>query len=235
MQPKQGIPALAALLSAKPIEIMQQTKRKSQAQGRIDYIIQGNAPGVRKLVSEYGYQPPKDPVALSKAVKRVIREKGRPAIKRLISQHPDRKIILRLEKEKDDNYCSYCGSSSSEDSFCGSCSHSNYDDAAHENLLDRLLQMRTDELERYYEELLEKANSNPGDTTLAGKLQQAWAEIRQRRLQPPVHVEDNLPSDPVKEEKAPEGFSPEQLILILGLTLTAGVLVGVSIKIGGNG
>ena len=214
---------------------MQQTKRKQQASGRIDYIIKGNTPGVRQLIRSYGITPPKDAIALTRAVKQVIREKGRPAIKGLIKHHPDRRIILRLEKEKDDNYCGYCGSSSydPEDNFCGSCSHSNYDENASGTLLDRLLKMNTLELEKYYKEVLEQANKSPQDTTLATQLQQVWAEMRQRKLQDTV-TPVATPEKPA-EEKPKDGFTPEQMILILGLTLTAGVLVGVSIKIKGNG
>ena len=216
---------------------MQQTKRKRQAQGRIDYIIKGNTPGVRQLIRSYGITPPKDVKTLTRAVKQVIREKGRPAIKGLIKHHPDRKIILRLEKEKDDNYCGYCGSSSynPEDHYCGSCSHSNYDEEASGTLLDRLLKMNTDELEKYYKEVLEQANKSPQDTTLANRLQQVWSEMRQRKLQATEKPVTTPEQTVALEEKPKDGFTPEQMILILGLTLTAGVLVGVSIKIKGNG
>ncbi|UII32186.1 hypothetical protein LVD17_28275 [Fulvivirga ulvae] len=205
-----------------------QQKTAARPTGRIDYIVRGNTPGVLKLIRDYGYAVPRRSEHLAGVVRQLIREHGRPAVRKLLRHHPDRKLLLGIAGTSEDHYCSYCGSTS-EDSYCG-CAHSNYDTAVKEPLAG-IRDMSTDELEKLYRQLLVKSNANPADKSLAADLQTAWAELRNKlssKGTDAVAMQD-------KEERKTDGVNTRELLLIFGLALTAGVLVGVSLKVGQHG
>ena len=209
-----------------------QQKTTVQPIGRIDYIVRGNTPGVLKLIRGYGYAVPRRSEHLPGVVRQVIREHGRPAIRKLLRHHPDRKLILQIAGTSEDNYCNYCGGGTSEDSYCGSCAHSNYDTpAATDSLSGKVRDMSADDLEKLYRQLLVKANANPADKSLAADLQTAWAELRNKLS---AKGTDAPEAQENKEDKN-EGVNNRELLLIFGLALTAGVLVGVSLKVGQHG
>ncbi|MBL6444672.1 hypothetical protein JMN32_00020 [Fulvivirga sp. 29W222] len=195
--------------------------------GRIDYIVRGNTPGVLRLIRNYGYAVPKRPEHLAGVVRQVIREHGRPAVRKLLRYHPDRKLLLGIAGTSEDHYCSYC-SSTSEDSYCG-CVHSNYDTPeTKDSLSDKIRDMSADELEKFYRQLLSQSNANPTDKTLADELQTVWAELRTK-----LSAKSNdIPESRTDKENKNDGINRRELLLIFGLALTAGVLVGVSLKAG---
>ena len=202
--------------------------RSRFAQNRIDYIVYGNPKEAKELVHRYGYESPKDIHELVAAIKELVRRKGRKVIKDLIGIHPDKKAIAKIGRKREDNYCGACNSNAynSEDNFCGACGHSNYTgDTDLGDFIDQLVKMNTSELENYYQDIMSKSNADPEDMNLADEVQIVWNELRKRK------TTDNQEEEK-KEERSliPPAFVNQQGMVVLGLTLLAGVLVGASIK-----
>ncbi len=163
---------------------MNATKRSRFAQNRIDYIVFGNPKGAAQLVYDYGYEMPENLHDLSRAVRQLVRKKGRKAVKKLISIHPDRKAILKVERNKEDNYCGMCSSYSYNtcDNYCGGCGHSHYDGKGDKKgFLARLVDMGTQQLKIYYENVVRKSNNNPEDPALSEEVEMVWNVLRQRK------------------------------------------------------
>ena len=161
-----------------------QTKRSRYTQKRIDYIAYGNPSGVRKVIYGQGYDPPRNIHELVDATQELVRKKGRKVLKELIKAHPDRRLILKLENPKEDNFCSACNSYfyNGEDNFCGVCGFSHYNqEGNNKDFLARLIGMGSKELEIYYQNLQEKAGNEPADTNLAKEIELAWSELRNRK------------------------------------------------------
>lgn len=207
---------------------MKQKMRRSRfAQKRIDYIVYGNPKAVRNLVEEFGYEAPRDIHDLVSTSRRLIRKKGRKAVKELVKLHPDRPAILKIEKIKEDSYCAACSSYSynQEDNYCGGCGHSHYDGSDDKGtFLEQLVDKSVKELEAYYEKLLQKSNKTPTDKNLAEEVQLAFQELTRRKKEV---ANDNQADDAIHDRiiiKYKDGM------LILGLTLVAGIIVGTSFK-----
>lgn len=203
--------------------------RSRFAQNRIEYIVYGNPKEATELVHNYGYESPKDVHELVQAIKELVRRKGRKVIKDLIKIHPDKKAIVKLSRQREDNFCGACSSYSynSEDNFCGACGHSNYTgDTDLGDFINQLVDMNTSELENYYQDIMSKSNADPDDMNLADEVQIVWNELRKRK------VDSKDEEEKKKEESSliPSAFVSQQGIVVLGLTLLAGVLVGASIK-----
>ena len=209
---------------------MKQRAKKSRfAQNRIAYIVYSNPGKVRKLIDRNGYEPPKNPHDLVKAAKQLVRRKGRRFVKELIKLHPDRKAILRVEKIKEDSYCSACSSYSydPEDNYCGTCGHSSYtgeDDKP--DFLKQLVGMGLKELEELYENVVRKSNKDPQNLPLSEEVRLVWNELRNRKKE---GIEE--PDKSLKEritDISPDGIliKPKEALVVLGLTLVAGGLIG---------
>ena len=159
-------------------------------------------------------------------VKLLVKKKGRKVIKDLIQIHPDKKAILKFAKPNEDNFCGACGNASyiPEDNYCGGCGHVNFTGSTDiGKFLDRLVEMNTEELEKYYQDIFKKANDNPQDTQLADEVQLVWNELRQRM---------NLPEK--EEEKSEENSFCKHLVkselAIAGVILVTGILIGSAFK-----
>lgn len=197
---------------------MKANKRSGLAQNRIDYIVYGNPKGAAQLVYDYGYQPPRHLRDLAGAVRLLVQKKGRKALRRLISLHPDRAAILKVDREKEDHYCGACHSYSynPHDNYCTGCGHSNYndqDDTTHSFV--SLTDMGTDRLKAHYESMVRKSNNNPEDTALAEQVQTVWNALRQSKLR-----------DATEEEQKSDLRGMKEDLLIASLLFVAGILVG---------
>lgn len=183
-------------------------QRSKLAQNRIEYIVYGNPKGVSQLIYDLGYETPKGLQNILKATKLLVQKEGTPIISQLIKLHPDRATILGLEKPE-------------EDSYCGACGHHNYDQKSSKgDFLDELVAMGSKELEQYYEKLLKKYQLNPDDQDLGAEILATWNELRERLKNgnEETNLNYSLPA------------SKREGLLILSLTLLAGILVGVSLK-----
>ena len=205
----------------------QKTRRSRFAQRRIDYIVYGNPKAVRNLVEEFGYEAPRDIHDLVSASSELIRKKGRKVVKELIKLHPDRPAILKVEKIKEDSYCAACNSYSynPESNYCGGCGHSNYSGSGHkETFLEQLIDKSTKELEAYYERILQKSNKTPQDKDLAEEVQLTFHELTKRKKE---ETDDSKSDDIISDRMV---IKYKDGMLILGLTLLAGIIVGTSFK-----
>ncbi|MCB0375258.1 MAG: hypothetical protein KDD04_05005 [Sinomicrobium sp.] len=206
---------------------MNATKRSRFAQNRIDYIVYGNPGGVAKLIHDYGYEPPRHPQDLARAVRLLVREKGRKAVRRLISIHPDKEAILKVERGKEDSYCGMCHSRSynPQDKYCGLCGHSHYDGEHDKKDFSRsLTDMGTDALKAYYESVLEKSNKDPRDTALSEEVELVWNALRQRKQQ------ESKEEDRQEKAKMKALKGAKEGLIIATLIFVAGILVGSTLK-----
>ena len=196
--------------------------RSKHAQNRIDYIVYGNPKGVKKLVYDYGYVPPKNSNRLAQTTKKLIRKEGRQVIKDLLKIHPDKQAIQQANKSKQDNFCGSCSSYSyqPETNFCSVCGHSSYD-GNKQAFITQIAGKNLVELEAFYKNQLAKSNTNKDDSNLAEEVQIIWNQLRLKKAE---HKEKASP----KEEKTSLINSKEGLIILGTLVFIAGILVGSS-------
>ena len=203
-------------------------KRSKYAQNKIDYIVFGNPSGAKKLLYKKGYKPFSNIQLTAKAIKQLVRKEGRTVIKELAQIHPDKPLIIAANKEQEDSFCGACNNHTyvPDSNSCTSCGHSNFvtKDIDVGNFLDQLLDMNTSEIEGHYKDILSKSNKNPKDISLAEEVQIVWNELRQRRTN---KVEEKNSNE--KADLCTCLFS-EKGVVILGLTLVAGILIGSKIK-----
>ncbi len=198
-------------------------RRSRFAQNRIAYIIYSNPDGAKKLLDQFGFESPENIHHRVKAVKELVRRKGRKAIQEVIRLHPDQKAILKVNESA---RCPACNSpmDSGEDHYCGSCGYHQYTGEEAEAFVNQLVDMNMGELETRFQQALNKAQAEPENTTLAEEVQLIWNELKQRV------AADNQESSPEERELLPSSFVSKQGIMVLGLTLLTGVVVGASIK-----
>ncbi|WP_010520464.1 hypothetical protein [Aquimarina agarivorans] len=195
------------------------------AQNKIDYIVFHNPKKVSELLYNQGYEPPKDPIALSEAIKELSRKKGRTFIEDLVQLHPDKQTILSVNQSKAISNCGACKNDSynTEGNYCKSCGHSNYMGSGDEDsFLGQFEDYKDNELEKYYRDIVRKSNDAPENKNLAQEVQMIWNEIRKRK------------EKPSKPEQSPKEYqrkliSRDDLILI-GVVFCAGALVGHGLK-----
>lgn len=203
-------------------------KRSRYAQNKIDYIVFGNPSGAKKLLFEKGYQPLANIQHTAQAIKQLVKKEGRQLIKELIQIHPDKALILKTTGALEDSFCGACSNYTyvPETNSCSSCGHSNFNTSAIDvgDILDQLVNMNTSEMETYYKEILGKSNKDPKDLNLADEVQIVWNELRQRKTKDLQEKDSNE-----KKEVTTLLFS-ERGVIILGLTLVAGILIGSKIK-----
>lgn len=140
-----------------------------KVQNRIAYIVLQKPTESAKIVEKYGYEAPKKVCELVKAMKLLVKKKGEPVIKELISIHPEKKLILEVSGHK-----------SNEDSYCG-C-HSAYSGETKE-LLDKLSELSVDDLTKLYDDTKKQSKDNPEDKTLMAQVETVWDEIKRRKKQ----------------------------------------------------
>ena len=204
----------------KRFDMQKNSKYKSRfAPNRIEYVVYGNPVEAARMLENYGYEAPKDDKELAMAVKELVRKKGRKVIKDLILIHPDRNIILKLNKEKEDSYCGVCSNYSynQEDNYCGICGHSNYTgDLDVGSYIKQLLDMTTDELEGYYQDILKQSNEKPKDTGLTEELHLIWNELRKRK------VSETGEDNPNEKSERKKDSDPVGGLIFIGATLEIG-------------
>jgi len=193
------------------------------AQNRIDYIVYHDPEGVKKLIYESGYHPPKDEKELVQATKELMKMDGGDFIKKLLELHPE-KVLIESLKGKSNNgkskgNCPNCGKpSEEEDSYCG-CGTSNYDGGEYyfdkETYLSDLKDMSLAQIKEHYEAIRAESNQNPTDSTLAEEVQYVWNYLKEKK---------EVPSKSSKESEL--GLSKVEGVLIGGLLLITGILVG---------
>jgi len=206
--------------------------RSRYAQNRIAYIVYGNPDGARKFLFDQGYHPPKNIHDLVHATKELVKTKGKTIVPLLLNVHPEKELILKLNQpqnnQREDSFCGACGSSSfnPESNFCGACGSSNFSGDSSLDVgdyIDQLVDMTTSQLEKHYQEVLAASNKKPEDLSLMEEVQLVWNELRQRKLNA------EIPKQEVAKDKDRFTVSKDGVV-ILGLTLAAGVLIGSSIK-----
>ena len=206
----------------------QHKKRSGFAQNKIAYIVYSKQKEARELVNNYGYEDPKDVHSLVETVKLLVKKKGRKVVKDLIQIHPDKKAILKYSQPEEDNFCGACGNSTyiPEDNYCGGCGHVNFTGSTDiGKFLNRLENLDTEALEKYYREILNKANKSPEDNRLADEVQLVWNELRQRM-------------EGIKKEKEEEKTEENSFykhvkkseLTIAGVILLTGILIGSAFK-----
>ncbi len=205
---------------------MKTSKKQTRlAQNSIDYIVYSSPDSVRKLLYEYGYDPPQNPHHLVGATKELIQKKGASIITDLLDVHPDKKAILALQKEAPKKGCNACQNDgyNEEDNFCGSCGHSNYNGSGDEDsFLDQFSDTSDTHLEKYYQKIVKKSNTNPEDKKLADEVQMVWNELRQRRL-----LQVAPKPVPTQNTTATKSYVPIQRdeIILMALSFLGGVVL----------
>lgn len=202
-------------------------KSLSRAQNKIDYIVYHNPDQVAKLLYDQGFEPPKNPKNLAAAIRELSRKKGRKFLKELIKLHPDKQVILSLDKQTEDSHCGACNNNTydKKGNYCKSCGHSNYIGLGDEDsFLGQFESYTTPDLEKYYQDILRKSNQNPEDKNLAKEVQMIWNQIRQRKNTTRTDKEHAL-----TEKNIRIGIGRDELIL-LGIVFFAGALVGHGLK-----
>lgn len=206
--------------------------RSRYAQNRIAYIVYGNPDGARKFLFDQGYHPPKNIHDLVHATKELVKTKGKTIVPLLLNVHPEKELILKLNQpqnnQREDSFCGSCGSSSfnPESNFCGACGNSNFGGDSSLDVgdyIDQMVDMTTSQLEKHYQEVLAASNKKPEDLSLMEEVQLVWNELKQRKLNA------EIPKKEVTKDKDRFTVSKDGVV-ILGLTLAAGVLIGSSIK-----
>ena len=204
-------------------------RRSKYAQNKIEYIVFGNPTGAKKLLLEKGYQAYPSVKDNAAALKQLVQKEGKTVIKDLIQIHPDKAAILAITKDKEDSFCGACSNYTynPENNYCGSCGHSNYvtEDIDIGDFLDQMVDMSTSEVEKYYKDILSKSNKNPEDLTLADEVQLVFNELRVRKNK-------DLQEEMQEKEGTSKLFISENRMVVLGLTLVAGILIGSQLRQG---
>jgi hypothetical protein len=142
---------------------------KGKAQNRIDYIVLQKPADAARILTKYGYEPPKKAEEVVKAVKLLVRKKGEPVIKELINIHPEKQLILEASGHNPD-----------ESNFCG-C-HSSYSGETKE-LLDKLSELSVDDLSKLYDDVKKQSKDKPEDKPLMAQVETVWDELKRRKKQ----------------------------------------------------
>lgn len=173
---------------------------KGKAQNRIDYIVLQKPFDAAKIVEKYGYEAPKKVEDLVKSVKLLVKKKGEPVIKELISIHPEKKLILEVSGHKSD-----------ESNFCG-C-HSSYSGET-KDLLDKLSELSVDDLTKLYDDTKKQSKDSPEDKTLMAQVETIWDELKRRK----------------KQTQKIEGKQENSVWLKIAVGVIAGIIIGKSLS-----
>lgn len=168
------------------------------AQNRIDYIVFQRPFEASKILESYGYEAPSKVDELAKAVRILVKRKGEPVVKDLISIHPEKKIILEVSGHKSD-----------ESNFCG-C-HSAYTGEI-KDLLDHLADLSVSDLTQLYEDTKMKSKEAPEDKTLMAQMETVWDELKRRKRQSEKQEKENAQNT-------------NNIWLKMGLCFLAGIII----------
>ncbi len=199
------------------------------AQNKIDYIVFHNPEKVTELLYNQGFDPPTHPKELAEAIKELTRKKGRQFLEQLVKLHPDKEVILSLEKTDTTTSCGACKNNlyDSKANYCKGCGHSNYLGSGDEDsFLGQFDSYQDVELEKYYKGIVHKSNENPTDKNLAQEVQMIWNEIRLRKDK---HKEANQAKEVSKKQ-----FIGRDELMLIGVVFFAGALVGHGLKFNFN-
>ena len=198
-------------------------RRSRHALNKIDYIVYGNPSGAKQLLLTKGFKTYPNVRHNAAAIKQWVKEKGRNAIKDLLYIHPDKQVLLKLHREKEDSFCGACSNYTyhSGSNHCSSCGYSNFSEEDKNTLLDELRDMSTLELKTYYKSLLKKSNQQPEDVSLAEEVQVVFNELKDQ-------LAEGGKEDESKQTRT--SFITHNEALVLGLTLITGVLIGSQLK-----
>ncbi len=197
---------------------------------RIEYIVLSHLPQSKKLIEDFGYEAPEKATDVIQGIKFLIRKHKRKAVTALLKIHPDRKALIAIQREEEDHFCSACSESSYDpiEDQCGSCGHSNYN--GNKSLfLDKIRKMELPELEKYYQNLLEKSKDFPKDASIQEEVELVWNELRQLKPgQDPQEQEEEIP-----QTMKIIAFEQTMFFTVMGLTLLVGGLIGNGFNKGG--
>ncbi len=150
--------------------------KRKHAQNSIDYMVFHIPHIARKILVDCGYEPLDDPSDLAKAIKELIKIKGKPIIEELLQHHPDKKAIISVVKPK----CSTCQSEIKKNT-CTSCSTSNEDSYWDNFRQVAIAEMSMTELEGNYQLALHSAKRQPTNHLHTVKAQAIKTEIDKRK------------------------------------------------------
>ena len=205
-------------------------QKQPKAQNRIDYIVYGNPRGARKLMDRHGYIPPNNLQDVSRAVKLLVKQKGKPFIKELLQIHPEKEAILNAAG-KSTTEDSYCGCSAS--SFTGGCGckgSSSYNTKSSKAemeidvglLLSQMSFMTTADLEKALSMAKEQQKKNPSNKELSSVIDAMEKHLEQRKGKKNDPT-DKQASEKDKEDSKKDPFYTDKNFLMglgAGLVLT---------------
>lgn len=207
-------------------------KDRPQKINRINYIVQENPEGVASLLDKEGIEVPGNLTELIWRTKEWVSKNGKPAIMKLLQEHPEKDLLLSLNQPEDFDQYSGCGCKSSftggdcgcQSSFAnhqltkggrkggnhkkGKCKHCamKSKQLSNRQLLEGLQELRDEELLVYYQDLKEEVNEQPDNSKLKEQLEISWEYIRGRlsNWQEPKnqHVPNIVPQQEKKESQS---------------------------------
>ena len=199
------------------------------AQNKIDYIVYHNPDKVTELLYNQGFEAPKNPKDLAEAIRELSRKRGRKFLKELVKLHPDKALLISLDKESNKSTCKACNSEQydTKANYCKGCGHSNYIGLGDEdNFIGQFDSYDTKDLEKYYKGIVQKSNADPSNKNLAQEVQMIWNQIRQRKGKGKNQEEGNQPSR--------RNLIYREDLILIGVVFLAGALVGHGLKFNFN-
>lgn len=200
--------------------------RNQHMQNRIDYIVLGNPIKARKLLVEKGFIRPNTKTKIIPAVKNYVKLYGSEAIKELIALHPDRALILSLNKDvRLCNSCKHKLKDSEESNYCGACSaSSNYLNYSPKNAPAKDLSgLSVESLQSLYHNAIEESKKNPNDIEFSDHVQKIWHQLKTK-------IKEESSPDQLPKMSKFKAFVLSDEAQFMGISIALGAILVLSIK-----
>ena len=195
--PPKGVDGLLIAKGSKKLEFMKSRINK------IEYIVNSNPEMVAEMLANAGFSVQDDQHELIEAAKEWVRLDGKLAIAQLIKAHPDTKLILETNLQKEED--SFCGCEASFSGGCG-CQSSYSGELSELDLKEELGQLNYKELKERYTELKELLSINPENLGLKQELEATWSMLSQTMETDKEHSNESEESVKKEKEKVKAGF-----------------------------
>lgn len=181
------------------------TKEKTSP-NRIEFIVHGNPEGARRIISKYGFRASNDKRELSRVMKQLVREKGKPVIKELLLIHPEKEIILKAAGY-DSNELNYCG-----------CKHSSFmPEMSVEGILALAATLTDDQLKKALDAAKSKLSKDPKNKELKDVVDTLQKEYDSRQKK--------NENDKPKDEKADSMFTDKHFLVGAVIGIVVGIIL----------
>jgi hypothetical protein len=170
---------------------------------KIEYIVNSNPKMVAEMLAKAGFSVQDDLHELIEATKEWVRLDGKHAITKLIKAHPDTKLILQTNIQKEED--SFCGCEASFSGGCG-CQSSYSGELSELDLKEELGQLNYPELKDRYMELKDLLSINPENLGLKQELEATWSMLSQTTDSDKQHSNESGESVKEKNESGKTGF-----------------------------